>query len=155
MRRDSDHERFATQGGLVLGQLRAASAQLTSGAFAMEKRILVQTMCHTPGRPGDTVYHEWTLGSSKASKRAKQHRDAKNSRGNILTNSYALVASGGKVRGDKSFPGLMKINKLKVSEMKDVLAVRCQPLEFQFCTHNSVAVCLASYFPALGPEFLF
>lgn len=48
MRRDSDRERFATLGGLVLGQLRAAGAQLSSGAFAMEKSILVQTMCHTP-----------------------------------------------------------------------------------------------------------
>lgn len=55
------------------GAAQGASAQLTSGAFAMEKRILVQTMCHTPGRSGDTVYHEWTLGSSKASKRAKKH----------------------------------------------------------------------------------
>lgn len=75
--------------------------------------------------------------------------------GDILTNSCALVASGGKVKGDKSLPGLMKINKLKVSEMKDVLAVRCRPQEFQSCTHHSVGVCLASYFPALGPEFLF
>lgn len=44
--------------------------------------------------------------------------------GDILTNSYELVASGGKVRGDKFLSGLMKINKLKVSEMKDVLEVR-------------------------------
>lgn len=54
------------------------------------------------------------------------------------SNSYELVASGGKVGGDKSLPGFMKINKLKVSEMKDVLAVRSRPLGFQSFTHNCV-----------------
>lgn len=75
--------------------------------------------------------------------------------GDILNNSCALVASGRKAREDKSLPGFMKLNKFEVSEMKDVLAVRCQPLEFQPCMRNSAAVCLASCFPALGPEFLF
>lgn len=75
--------------------------------------------------------------------------------GDIVTNSYALVASGGPVRRDKAPLGLMKISELNMSEMQGVLAVRCWALELQSSTHNSAAVCLASYFPALDPDFLF
>lgn len=145
---DSNHERSTTPKGLILGQLRAASAPSSSRDFQWRKASWPR-LCVTFLEDLQTPY---TVNGLQRNIRATPGLQKLS--GDVLANSSALAASGVNVRGDKT-SRFIKTNKLKVSGKSRTCLQRDAGLWTSSLAQDSAAMCLASYFPALGPDFLF